>query len=111
MISGHGTIDTAIEAIRKGAYDFIEKPLDLNRILITIKNATDKHQLIHETKTLKNKVSKKYDMIGNSEALNHIRSMIDKVAGFRCPHPHYRSQWFGERVGCTSVARIKSPER
>lgn len=80
MISGHGTIDTAIEAIRKGAYDFIEKPLDLNRILITIKNATDKHQLIHETKTLKNKVSKKYDMIGNSEALNHIRSMIDKVA-------------------------------
>ena len=80
MISGHGTIDTAIEAIQKGAYDFIEKPLDLNRILITIKNATDKHLLIHETKTLKNKVSKKYDMIGNSEALNHIRAMIDKVA-------------------------------
>ena len=80
MISGHGTIDTAIEAIRKGAYDFIEKPLDLNRILITIKNATDKHLLIHETKTLKNKVSKKYDMIGNPEALNHIRAMIDKVA-------------------------------
>ena len=80
MISGHGTIDTAIKAIRKGAYDFIEKPLDLNRILITIKNATDKHLLIHETKTLKNKVSKKYDMIGNSEALNHIRAMIDKVA-------------------------------
>ena len=80
MISGHGTIDTAIEAIRKGAYDFIEKPLDLNRILITIKKATDKHLLIHETKTLKNKVSKKYDMIGNSEALNHIRAMIDKVA-------------------------------
>ena len=80
MISGHGTIDTAIEAIRKGAYDFIEKPLDLNRILITIKNATDKHLLIHETKTLKNKVSKKYDMIGNSEALNHIPAMIDKVA-------------------------------
>ena len=80
MISGHGTIDTAIEAIRKGAYDFIEKPLDLNRILITIKNATDKHLLIHETKTLKNKVSKKYDMIGKSEALNHIRAMIDKVA-------------------------------
>ena len=80
MISSHGTIDTAIEAIRKGAYDFIEKPLDLNRILITIKNATDKHLLIHETKTLKNKVSKKYDMIGNSEALNHVRAMIDKVA-------------------------------
>lgn len=80
MISGHGTIDTAIEAIRKGAYDFIEKPLDLNRLLITIKNATDKHLLIHETKTLKNKVSKKYDMIGESEAINRVRSMIDKVA-------------------------------
>lgn len=80
MISGHGTIDTAIEAIKKGAYDFIEKPLDLNRLLITIKNATDKHQLIHETKTLKNKVSKKYEMIGHSEALNHVRSMIEKVA-------------------------------
>ena len=78
--TGYLYIDTAIEAIRKGAYDFIEKPLDLNRILITIKNATDKHLLIHETKTLKNKVSKKYDMIGNSEALNHIRAMIDKVA-------------------------------
>lgn len=80
MISGHGTIDTAIEAIRKGAYDFIEKPLDLNRILITIKNATDKTQLIHETKNLKNKVSRKYEMVGHSEALNHIKTMIDKVA-------------------------------
>lgn len=80
MISGHGTIDTAIEAIKKGAYDFIEKPLDLNRILITIKNATDKNQLIQETLTLKTKVSKKYEMIGKSEALNHIRIMIEKVA-------------------------------
>lgn len=80
MISGHGTIDTAIEAIKKGAYDFIEKPLDLNRILITIKNATDKNLLIQETKTLKTKVSRKYEMIGSSEALNHIRTMIGKVA-------------------------------
>lgn len=80
MISGHGTIDTAIDAIKNGAYDFIEKPLDLNRILITIKNATDKTQLIQETRTLKNKVSKKYDMIGTSEVLGHIRTMIDKVA-------------------------------
>lgn len=80
MVSGHGTIDTAIEAIKKGAYDFIEKPLDLNRILITIKNATDKNQLIQETQTLKTKVSRKYDMIGHSEALTRIRMMIDKVA-------------------------------
>ncbi len=80
MISGHGTIETAIEAIRKGAYDFIEKPLDLNRILITIKNATDKNRLICETQNLKNKVNKKYSMIGKSEALNRIKVMIDKVA-------------------------------
>ena len=80
MISGHGTIDTAIDAIKKGAYDFIEKPLDLNRILITIKNATDKHQLIQEIQTLKTKVRKKYEMIGTSQALEHIRMMIDKVA-------------------------------
>lgn len=80
MISGHGTIETAIEAIKKGAYDFIEKPLDLNRILITIKNATDKNQLIQETQSLKTKVSKKYEMIGTSQALEHIRIMIDKVA-------------------------------
>lgn len=80
MVSGHGTIDTAIEAIRKGAYDFIEKPLDLNRILITIKNATDKTLLITETRTLKNKVSQKYEMLGHSEALENIKIMIDKVA-------------------------------
>ena len=80
MISGHGTIETAIEAIKKGAYDFIEKPLDLNRILITIKNATDKSQLLQETKSLKTKVSKKYEMIGTSQSLEHIRIMIDKVA-------------------------------
>lgn len=80
MISGHGTIDTAIEAIKKGAYDFIEKPLDLNRILITIKNATDKQQLLQETQTLEHKVSKKYEMIGHSEALEHIKSITDKVA-------------------------------
>lgn len=80
MISGHGTIDTAIEAIKKGAYDFIEKPLDLNRILITIKNATDKTQLIEETKSLKNEVSKKYEMVGHSGALEKIKGMIAKVA-------------------------------
>ena len=80
IISGHGTIDTAVEAIRKGAFDFIEKPLDLNRLLITVKNATDKHELIHETKKLKNKISKKYQMIGNSEAINHVRAIIEKVA-------------------------------
>ncbi|MDL2283499.1 sigma 54-interacting transcriptional regulator, partial [Odoribacter sp. OttesenSCG-928-G04] len=80
MISGHGTIDTAIEAIKKGAYDFIEKPLDLNRILITIKNAVNKNQLVNETKKLKSKISKKYEMVGNSNALKRIQTMIDKVS-------------------------------
>ncbi len=80
MISGHGNVDTAVEAIKKGAYDFIEKPLDLNRLLITIRNATEKSDLIVETKALKRKVSKTYDMIGNSPAINHIKEMIDRVA-------------------------------
>jgi two-component system, NtrC family, nitrogen regulation response regulator NtrX len=80
MISGHGNIDTAVEAIKKGAYDFIEKPLDLNRLLITIRNALDKSQLITETKVLKRKVSKTYDMIGNSPPMQKVRSMIERVA-------------------------------
>ncbi len=80
MISGHGTIDTAVEAIKKGAFDYIEKPLDLNRLLITIRNSLDKTNLITETKTLKRKVNKTFEMIGESEAINKIRQMIDRVA-------------------------------
>ncbi len=80
MISGHGNIDTAVEAIKKGAFDFIEKPLDLNRLLITIRNATDKSRLITETKVLKRKVNKTYEMIGASDAMNKIKEMIDRVA-------------------------------
>jgi len=80
MISGHGTIDIAVEAIKGGAYDFIAKPLDLNRILITVKNALDKSKLVTETKTLKKKIESKYQMIGQSEALGTIRDMIAKVA-------------------------------
>lgn len=79
MISGHGDIDTAVECIKKGAFDFIQKPLDLNRILITIKNATEKVHLVKETKILKKKVYGQ-PMIGESEPLVHIREMIDKVA-------------------------------
>lgn len=80
MISGHGTIDIAVDAIKAGAYDFIAKPLDLNRILITVKNALDKSKLVTETKTLKKKIESKYQMIGQSEALGTIRDMIAKVA-------------------------------
>ena len=80
MISGHGTIDTAVEAIKKGAYDYISKPLDLNRLLITVRNALDKTSLIKETIVLKKQVSKTYEMIGESAAIISIKEMIEKVA-------------------------------
>ena len=80
MISGHGNIDTAVEAIKKGAYDFLEKPLDLNRLLITIRNAMDKSTLINQTQVLKNKVSKMYEIVGESESIKKVKEMIDRVA-------------------------------
>ena len=79
MISGHGDIDTAVECIKKGAFDYIQKPLDLNRILITIKNATEKVSLVKETRILKKKVYGQ-PMIGESEPMLHIKDMIEKVA-------------------------------
>ncbi|MDD2293527.1 MAG: sigma-54 dependent transcriptional regulator [Bacteroidales bacterium] len=80
MISGHGSIDTAVDCIKKGAFDFIQKPLDLNRILITLKNATDKSSLVKETTILKKKVSSKNEIIGDSEAIRHIKEIVDRVA-------------------------------
>ncbi len=80
MISGHGNIDTAVEAIKIGAYDYIAKPLDLNRLLITLRNALDKSTLITETKVLKKKVSKNWEMIGESTAIKRIKDMIERVA-------------------------------
>jgi two-component system nitrogen regulation response regulator NtrX len=80
MISGHGTIETAVEAVKKGAYDYISKPPDLNRLLITIRNAMDKTSLVAETKVLKRKVSKVQDMIGDSTPIHKIRETIEKVA-------------------------------
>ena len=80
MISGHGNIDTAVECIKKGAYDFIEKPLDLNRILITLRNANDKTSLVQENKKLKKKDSKVPPLIGQSPAIKRIWDIIDKVA-------------------------------
>ena len=79
MISGHGDIDTAVDCIKKGAFDYIQKPLDLNRILITIKNATEKVSLVKETRILKKKVYGQ-PMIGESEPMLHIKDMIEKVA-------------------------------
>ena len=80
MISGHGDMETAIQTMRLGAFDYISKPPDLNRLLNTVRNALDKKQLVVENKILKNKVSKNYEMIGESEAINRIKLMIDKVA-------------------------------
>ena len=80
MISGHGDLDTAVNTMRLGAFDYISKPPDLNRLLNTVRNALDKKELVVENKLLKKKVSKKYEMIGESEAITHIKNMIEKVA-------------------------------
>ncbi len=80
MISGHGTIETAVEAIKKGAYDYIAKPPDLNRLLVTVRNAMDRSSLITETKSLKRKVFKTREMIGKSASIDQIRTMIERVA-------------------------------
>ncbi len=80
MISGHGDLDTAVETIKKGAYDYISKPPDLNRLLSSVRNALDKGSLVKENIKLKKKVSKKYEMIGSSSALKDIKQMIEKVA-------------------------------
>jgi two-component system nitrogen regulation response regulator NtrX len=80
MISGHGDLETAVNTMRLGAFDYISKPPDLNRLLNTVRNALDKKQLVVENKILKKKVSKNYEMIGESEAISHIKTMIEKVA-------------------------------
>jgi len=82
MISGHGTVETAVDAIKKGAFDFIQKPIDLNRLLVTVRNALEKKDLKEETKTLKRKISSKKntDIIGESDAINEIKALIEKVA-------------------------------
>lgn len=80
MISGHGNIDTAVESIKKGAFDFIEKPLDLNRLLITLRNAMDKSHLISETKVLRKRVGKHSDMVGNSPSIQKVLDMVERVA-------------------------------
>ena len=80
MISGHGDMETAINTMRLGAFDYIMKPPDLNRLLNTVRNALDKKQLVVENKILKKKVSKQYEMVGNSAAIDHIKELIEKVA-------------------------------
>lgn len=80
MISAHGTIETAVEATKKGAFDFIPKPPDLNRLLLTVRNALDKSHLVSETKTLKKKISRTFEIVGNSPAIQQVLKTIEKVA-------------------------------
>ena len=83
MISGHGTVETAVEALKKGAYDFIQKPLDLNRILVTLRNATETKELVEETKVLKKKINKKLtsNIVGESVAIGEIKQMMAERDG------------------------------
>jgi DNA-binding NtrC family response regulator len=80
MISGHGDLDTAVNTMRLGAFDYISKPPDLNRLLNTVRNALDRKKLVVENKRLKRRISQEYEMVGDSEILHNIKSMIDKVA-------------------------------
>lgn len=80
MISGHGDIETAVDSLKKGAFDYIQKPLDLNRLLVTLRNALDKSKLVIETKTLRKKISKAYEMVGSSSAISKVKEMIEKIA-------------------------------
>jgi DNA-binding NtrC family response regulator len=80
MISGHGDIDTAVNCMKMGAYDYIAKPPDLNRLIQTVRNALDRRELVQENKTLKKKISKQYQMVGQSAALQEVQELIDKVA-------------------------------
>ena len=83
MISEHGTIETAVEALKKGAYDFISKPLDLNRLLVTVRNAIDRKELVQETKKLKRKISGgtgTTQIVGESDKIKLVKEMIEKVA-------------------------------
>jgi two-component system, NtrC family, nitrogen regulation response regulator NtrX len=80
VISAHGNIDIAVEAVKKGAFDFLQKPFDLGRLEITLRNALDKTTLIRETKTLRKKISKRFEMVGASPAISEMKEMIDKVA-------------------------------
>jgi two-component system nitrogen regulation response regulator NtrX len=80
VISAHGTIDVAVEAVKKGAFDFLQKPFDLGRLEITLRNALDKSTLVKETKTLKKKISRRFEMVGESAPIVHVKEMIEKVA-------------------------------
>ena len=80
MITGHGDVDTAVESLKKGAFDFLQKPLDMNRLLISVRHAVEREQLVGETKKLKRKINKRYEIIGKSSAIEDVKEIIEKVA-------------------------------
>ncbi len=80
IMSAHGNIDIAVEAVKKGAFDFLQKPFDLGRLEITLRNALDKTSLVKETRNLRKKISRKFEMVGESESISHVKEMIEKVA-------------------------------
>ena len=80
MITGHGDIETAVESLKKGAFDFLQKPLDMNRLLISVRHAVEREQLVGETEKLKRKINKRYEIVGNSPAIEDVKEIIEKVA-------------------------------
>jgi len=100
MISGHGTIETAVEAIKKGAYDFIVKPPDLNRLLISVRNAVDKKELVSQTKQLKKEVNNKYEIVGESDLMISLNQLITKVAPTTARVLITGEKWVGQGTCC-----------
>lgn len=80
IMSGHGNIETAVDAVKRGAYDYLAKPIDLNRLLVTVRNAMQRNELVQETKILKKRIAKTTDMIGDSQAIQNVKDIIEKVA-------------------------------
>ncbi len=116
MISGHGTVETAVEASKKGAFDFISKPPDLNRLLITVRNALERKNLVTETKVLKRKASKVREMLGNSVAIERIKDTIERVAptdarvlitGANGSGKELVARWLHEKSGRSNAALVE----
>ncbi len=91
MISGHGDLDTAVNTMKLGAFDYISKPPDLNRLLNTVRNALDRKELVVENTRLKKKVGKNYQMIGESPSISKIKEIIEKGGAYRCESSYYRT--------------------
>lgn len=110
MISGHGSIETAVEATKQGAYAFLQKPPDLNQLVVTVRNACDKNILVIETKVLKRKVTKTREIIGDTPGVKNKR-YNRKSCTHRCPCANHRRKWNRKRTRCTLDTRTKQPQQ